>query len=155
MADTHETIADIIAEMRRNFADGNPYYAAGLPDRLEAAHRRELARVDAVIDEAVHGYPPEDIYDKRERGNAAKLREALEHLLHGEYRDRCEVTNIAHSALSAPPRNCDLAQDWIRDIYAHFQPPASVKREMPPEWVDAVMAFCRWLVAPATEGGDK
>jgi hypothetical protein len=56
-----------------------------------------------------------------------------------------------------PCRNCDVAQDWLRDLYVNFKPPASVKREMPPEWVDAVMAFCRWLVAPATEkeGGAK
>ena len=61
------------------------------------------------------------------------------------------------AALAAPPRNCDIARDWMRDLYAHFKPPASVKREMPPEWVDAVMAFCRWLVAPAKEkeGGNN
>ena len=51
MADTHETVADITAEMRRNFADGNPYYAAGLPDRLEAAHRRETTiLIDALAE---------------------------------------------------------------------------------------------------------
>lgn len=63
----------------------------------------------------------------------------------------------ARAALAAPPRNCDIAQDWLHDLYVYFNPPASVKREMPPEWVDAVMAFCRWLVAPATkkEGGNK
>lgn len=43
-----------------------------------------------------------------EGGNAAAMREALERLLHGEYRDRCEVTEIAHAALAAPARNCDV-----------------------------------------------
>ncbi len=68
-----------------------------------------------------------------------------------------QIRDICNAALSAPPRNCDIAQDWLRDLYVKFKPPASVKREMPPEWVDAVMAFCRWLVAPATEkdGGAK
>ena len=100
-------------------------------------------------------------------GNAAKLREALEKIAYYDKDDAnmddpyCAdgriCADIARQALSAPPRNCDLARDWMRDLYAHFKPPASIKREMPPEWVDAVMAFCRWLVAPATEkkGGTK
>ena len=67
------------------------------------------------------------------------------------WRGLCEAKTAINAALSAPPRNCDLARDWVRDLYAHFQPPARIKREMPPEWVDSVMAFCRWLVAPATE----
>lgn len=173
MAD-NETIADIIAEKRRQadkiervcaekmkhskmVSDCARELVADIrreADRLEAAHRRERAKIEA---DALTVGGIVEAERKRERGDCAKLREALEHLLHGEYRDRCEVTNIAHAALSAPPRNCDLARDWMRDLYAHFQPPASIKREMPPEWVDAVMAFCRWLVAPATEkeGGNK
>lgn len=92
-----------------------------------------------------------------------KLREALIKIR--DLTEPCEgvteveliINDIAISALSAPPRNCDIAQDWLRDLYVKFKPPASVKREMPPEWVDAVMVFCRWLLAPAAvqEGGVK
>ena len=105
--------------------------------------------------------------DRFNSGDAAKLREALKLCLRGmcgycrmdaeargmttECVNGCEALLMANAALAAPPRNCDLARDWMRDLYAHFKPPASIKREMPPEWVDAVMAFCRWLVAPATE----
>ena len=122
----------------------------------QEAHKREMR--DAVT-------------NCNQFGNAAKLREALEYmfiLIDGRHLVlECETTEEisgvqgklaeARAALAAPPRNCDIARDWMRDLYAHFKPPASVKREMPPEWVDAVMAFCRWLVAPAKEkeGGNN
>lgn len=109
-----ETIADIIAE-KRALADGLEHEMAKQKeckelmiahrtaqaiiensrreaDRLEAAHKRELARFDAVIDEAVHGYPPEDINDKSELSDCAKLRDAvksaLDKLLLWNYTDR-------------------------------------------------------------------
>ena len=156
MAETHETIADIIAEMRGfkrySASDSSDcrYVAYWLyqtfADRLEAAHRRE-------------------------RGDCAKLREALvrcrncaqmiPQFVQASRPERSFLNAAADYAililqdvadgLAAPPRNCDIAQDWLHDLYVNFKPPASVKREIPPEWVDAVMAFCRWLVAPATE----
>ena len=140
MPDTHETIADIIAEMRgirvREFQE----YA----DRLEAAH-------------------------KRERGDAAKLREALKLCLRGmcgycrmdaeargmttECVNGCEVMLGAKAALAAPPRNCDrfVSAEEAWDAYD--------------EWVDSYRAQGKtepfnefgWLFAPATEkeGGAK
>lgn len=36
-----ETLADVVAEIRRDIKLGNNYYAANLPDRIEAAWRRE------------------------------------------------------------------------------------------------------------------
>lgn len=139
-----------------------------LAHELDAAHRREVQNaLDA-------GGFVEASRKNKQVGNAAKLREALiqcELFLgyvdrHGHPTlnpgDKCvacedasKLRDMVNRALATPPRNCDLARDWIRDLYAHFQPPASVKREMPPEWVDAVMAFCRWLVATAQEGGAK
>lgn len=62
-----------------------------------------------------------------------------------------ELREVCDAALSTPARNCDLARDWLQDLYCHFKPPANFKREMPPEWVDAIMAFCRWLLTPAAE----
>lgn len=96
----------------------------------------------------------------QEVGDCARLREALQ-TIHDRVNaldeecgvDPVEIRDIARAALAAPARNCDLARDWLHDLYANFKPPASVRREMPPEWVDAVMAFCRWLVKPAKEGG--
>lgn len=105
MADTHETIADIIAEIR---ALSNPIsdgiiaiIGMSIADRFEAAH-------------------------KRERGNAAKLREALCEILSyietfhkyitpdkGEgltalFAVADTIRSKARAALSAPPRNCDV-----------------------------------------------
>ena len=149
MAKTNDTIDGLLAEFRG--------YSAGMPASYHvtmswADFRKMLDRFDAAR--------------KRERGDRAKLREALEKVIeitnkewdaHRETSAMWEMWEICTAALAAPPRNCDLARDWMRDLYAHFKPPASIKREMPPEWVDSVMAFCRWLVAPATEkeGGAK
>ena len=109
-------------------------------------------------------------------GDCAKLREALK-LCVDEMCDRCRELAAARgnplpclsgcepvrkakaalrkakstiAALAAPVRNCDVARDWLH-LYIHFKPPATVRREMPPEWVDAVMAFCKWLVAQAKD----
>lgn len=57
------------------------------------------------------------------------------------------VLRTAEKALREPVRNCDAAEDWLKDLYSHFKPPKGM-REMPPEWVDAISAFCRWLVSP-------
>ena len=95
-------------------------------------------------------------------GNAAAIREALDALKslsksHGtdlpeDVRALLgEMAFTINDALAAPARNCDLARYWLQDLYCNFKPPATVRREMPPEWVDAVMAFCQWLLAPATE----
>ncbi len=170
MAETQETVADIIAEKRRRADDIerdcaekmksgemiSDQYARELvadirreADRLEAAHNREVA-----------------VSKTETTTGDAKLREAALAIRADILKRRSEncwyatdsdILEKIDAALAAPPRNCDLARDWMRDLYAHFQPPASIKREMPPEWVDSVMAFCRWLVAPATvqEGGAK
>lgn len=101
------------------------------------------------------------------RGNAATMREALVKLREianvafEKKREGVETVNMPQAiwywcgkALSAPARNCDLARDWLQDLYCNFKPPATVRREMPPEWVDAVMAFCKWLLAPAERKGE-
>lgn len=143
----NETIADIIAAMRDEAARADMEQGYSLDDaaemmrefasRFEAAWKRELARVDAVIDEAVHGYPPEDINDRREIGDVAKLREALEscldticrivwiddpvydedgHYLGANY--AAVSRDKARAALAAPPRNCDAhTADELKAIF--------------------------------------
>lgn len=141
MAD-NETIADIIAEMRgirvREFQD----YA----DRLEAAHRREVATTKESL--AVGN-----------SGDCAKLREAVK-LCMDEMCSRCrelaaarsnplpclqgcEPVRKAKAALAAPPRNCD-----------RFQTKFDAKRA----WEKVCKAglpeqgpFEDWIFAPATE----
>ena len=125
-------------------------------DRLDAARKRELSK-NASKNGADFG----------QLGDAAKLRAALKRIVAASIvaknanapewilQRMADIFAMATTALAAPARNCDIAQDWLHDLYVKFKPPASVKREMPPEWVDAVMAFCRWLVATAQEGASK
>lgn len=190
MSEKQETISGIIAEMRLGATGDMPFaYRIGRPDRiveyktedgkkyaqrrtviesvtideladrLEAAHKRDCAKIEADalavggIVEAGHS---------RERGDCAKLREALEHLLHGEYKNRCEVTNIAYAALAAPPRNCDVgtAEEQTRRMeaeYCHIQrecyeSPSGKSCPLHHSGID-----CRliWAQMPYQEGGAK
>ena len=143
MAD-NETIADIIAEMRGmgNYQRYSGDHARVLANRLDAAHRRE-------------------------RGDCAKLREALEMLrellgdllrlgdaeYHDDFSNFCDIID---AALSAPPRNCDrfATVDEARKAHEEYRGDyimrASNKFDFP-------MKFEAWLLATATEkeGGDK
>ena len=145
----NETIADIIAAMRDEGRTGESsclewvgakmrHYA----DRLEAAHRRE-------------------------RGDCAKLREALEMVCDAHYTKEVggelyegfevEVDDgtgrplicVVKNALAAPPRNCDIVPIEAREAADMFH------RERP------LHGYCYethdWLLAPATEqeGGAK
>ena len=179
----HETIADIIAEMR---ALSNPISdgiiaidGRSIADRLEAAHKREL---DALNEQITDLRQQRDLWSKRaaelvekcneqyaklkQVGNAAKLREALEHIkdrlphmlqymrVHwedasaGGYFD--ELMLVTDAALSAPPRNCDLSK-VVEDPWRAWLDDES-------NWEDGnpKLEIHDWLLAPATEkeGGD-
>ncbi|MBQ1429885.1 MAG: hypothetical protein IIZ06_09500 [Kiritimatiellae bacterium] len=129
MADTHETIADIIAEKRRQADEierdvsekmkRNKMISDRYARELIADIRREADRLEAA--------------HRRERGDAAKLREALEALLNLAYEvedmnsdsgPRTSmptkfVIDTAKSALSAPPRNCDVGTAQEQDERFH------------------------------------
>lgn len=101
----NETVADIVAEMRHGFDKSwheiDREWAHGLPDRLEAAARRE-------------------------RGNAEQMREALCEILYvsEKYMKNCPHISVmihtgisakCRTALAAPPkplRNCDRYANW-------------------------------------------
>lgn len=97
MADTHETIADIIAEMRRRIAVkmSDAWYTQEewrkLCDRLEAAWKREKAAIEAdalAVGGIVGASHMRELSknvskngaDFGQLGDAAKLREALEYM---------------------------------------------------------------------------
>ena len=91
MAEANETIADIIAEMR---ALSNP-----ISDGIIAINGRIIAdRLEAA--------------NKRERGDCAKLREALDEIrvaAMSDYEwDADYLIEKCNAALAAPPRNCDV-----------------------------------------------
>lgn len=137
MADTHETITDIIAWLRKPREGENAYLTAWrdeIADRLEAAIKREL-------------------------GDAAKLREALVESRRiasdlggcrlNDYWKLNEIVRVCTAALAAPPRNCDIVPieaSGAADIF---------HRERPLHGYD--YETHDWLLAPATEkeGGAK
>lgn len=142
MAKENETVADIIAWLRRPREGENGYLTAWrdeIADRLEAAHRRE-------------------------RGDCAKLREAciyalaeLEHFrkCHDARLHFCDIVHVGNAkhalktALAAPARNCDMfgsytiakEEWWKTEVLPRVY--GVVSGAEPP--------FADWLFAPATE----
>ena len=130
----HETIADIVKEMRtlgrldKKSTDKIPrsLQALGLrtyADRIEAAANREReagAEAAQVCGEIGEMIGREATREKSSRvGNSAKMRKALDKLLNflrwvyaQDYpvsRDKlADAIDIGVSALAAPPRNCDM-----------------------------------------------
>lgn len=169
MSERQETINDIIAEKRRRADEIERDYAEKMKrgEMVSDCYARELVadiRREADRLEAAH---------KRERGDCAKLREALK-LCMDEMCNRCrdlaaarsnplpclqgcEPVRKARAALAAPPRNCDIylteeavdvATVTVRDCEACSR----IDMEAP-----CVFCMVRWLLAPATEkeGGAK
>ena len=142
-----ETLADIVAEMRKDIprvVDAR-IILRNYADRIEAAAKREAATTEksSVV------------------GNAAKMREALLKIVRelNSLDESCavdpvDIRVIAMEALAESQRNCDNAATWL-DMYKNFHAPKGM-REMPPEWVDAIAAFCKWILATAERGrGDE
>jgi hypothetical protein len=162
MTNTNETIADIVAEMRtlsNPISDGIiAINGRSIADRLEAAHRREKAAIEAdalavggMIEASRKRKLSKDAskngVDFGQLGDAAKLREALIRCdaiaQLPEVRDEQSIKdmrNIIRQALSAPPRNCDkYSHDEALRIW-------SAEPENPMNG-----CFDVWLYAPATE----
>ena len=135
MSEKQETVADILAEMRGLVKPGetlnNTYELLnGLADRIEAAHKREIELVAARCCALgrLAGYGASEIRHKREIGNGAKMREALEALVKGyEVWDVCDYVGWGEerckgcpqealckgifdckNALAEPARACDV-----------------------------------------------
>ena len=138
MAD-NETTADIIAEIR---ALSNP-----ISDSIIAINGRRI--VDRL--EAAH---------KRERGDCAKLREALDESRRiasdlggcrlNDYWKLNEIVRVCDDALSAPPRNCDRFATADEAFHAW-------NNTVDTPGGGAYVGLMDWLFAPATEkeGGAK
>jgi hypothetical protein len=175
MANENETIADIIAEMLGARTEFPFVYLMGEPDTPEVIDfktkaiieprkiniRRVTVKELADRLEAAH---------KGERGDCAKLREALKMCvdeLCARCRDLakaqgdpmpclngCEPVRNAKAALAAPPRNCDKYPTFNDAIRA-----LADKRGWHDEKWDSerYCILASWLFAPATEkeGGAK
>lgn len=151
MADTHETIADIIAWLRRPIKGENGYLTAWrdeIADRLEAALKRELSKNVSKSGA-----------DFGQLGDAAKLREALVYVK--QWSEDCiseegadlvnDMIAVVEAALSAPPRNCDLyrTKEEAQEVFlgeACDHPCGNC-------WVEDINNECGvdWLLGPAKE----
>ena len=130
-----ETIVDIIAWLRRPREGENAYLTAWrdeIADRLEAAL-------------------------KRERGDAAKLREALKTVkryLDGYTVNILELRRTVDAALVEPPRNCDVyTADELKTIFKSelvSQLPIANEHEKNLVTITAT-GVIDTLLAPATE----
>jgi chromosome segregation ATPase len=153
MAD-NETIADIIAEKRQ--------YA----DDLERACNEIAAEAPSLV-EKMEDYKHTTIADirreadrleaarKSERGDCAKLREALGKLRAELWNNtviagkrKFELYEIADAALSSPPRNCDKYANH-NDAMKAFD--AFVREQGKLGFINPYTEAFKWLFAPATE----
>jgi hypothetical protein len=173
MVDTHETTADIIAEMRRRAEEierdcaekmkrgemVSDCYARELvadirreADRLEAAHKREL--IEVATRAATQGVKlTNEKYANMPIGNSAALREALKAAELGLFRwqsgsisrdEHRELVATIKTALAEPPRNCDR--------YSHDEALQVWSSEKENECNGC---FDEWLYEIAKEGGAK
>lgn len=161
----NETIEHIVAEMRRDcparHMDGTMYreedwvYTKGtakkLADRIDAAWKaeRERAKADALV---VGGMV--EAMRREKRGNAAKIREAYEFAEEflrdygTDWKLHNKLCDMLKSALSDPPRNCDLYT--VGEALRKYGFPTKIKPWGEKEWLD----FCEWLVSEV-EGETK
>ena len=136
MAKENETIADIIAWLRKPREGENAYltlWRDEISDRIEAAL-------------------------KRERGDRAKLREALSKscayfavVLNTGMFNRVHLEallNMANAALAAPARNCDEYANH-NDAMQAFD--AFVRGQGKLGFINPYTEAFKWLFAPATE----
>ena len=172
MADTHETIADIIAEMRRRIAVkmSDAWYTQEewrkLCDRLEAAWKRERAKIEAdalAVGGIVGASHRRELSKNASKngadfgrlGDAAKLREACDNIAEYARSAMCHTTDThvlgylnqiegwAKAALAAPARNCDAYNNQSCRMAYHLHG----------DGLMTMQAFADWLYAPATEKG--
>ncbi len=167
MTNENETIADIVAEMRRRADSAFPYdvdtmnMLEPLADRIEAAWKRER---EAMLKTAMMAKC--EVCSKQPVGNAAAMREALtpwislaEWLVKNAGKDALGngISEIvpqlrrrideSRDALATPPRNCDCHND-ADSAYIAFCGYDFEAKDISDD------AFIDWLFAPAEKGAD-
>ena len=149
-----ETIADIVAEMRKRF---EPYAKSESNDARYVAYLGYAEFADR-IDEVTKCNQPEPVTNCNGL-NAAKMREALEKInrivwdKRRHTKEEVEAHRLATEALSAPPRNCDLYLTPKDAMLAHLEEVyEGEKVEFGDyEWCE----FVKWLFAEAKEFTNK
>lgn len=171
-----ETVADIVAQMRGRGEDGRMDRRLWLDyaDRIEAAWKRERAKVEADALEA-GGI----VEAGRNNGNAAAMREALVAVKKsiddiGKSSLDCDpiilmaaltqvcarLSSRIERALSAPARNCDRFVDetdaqiaFLNEVWLiSVDRETMLARDKYENWSDEMRTrYGKWLLAPAAE----
>ena len=162
----HETIADIVADIRaQNQGLPEDSYALSplvcdllsLADRIEEAAKREReagAEAAQICGEIGEMIGMEATREKSSQvGNTAKMREALSDACYamfnflktqnGGYGEMAKALDKAKAALAVPPRNCD-------------RPECATTKSAQDVWRKedgGKTAYYEWLLATYTEGG--
>lgn len=165
MNGTTETKVDFLIAELRSFGDRQPPRFAWkrLADELEAAvkEEREVLREEAPA-KMLEGAT---IIDNRGHGNAAVMHEALVriHNLTNSLDEECgvdpvDIRDIARSALSTPPRQCDVgsADEQLRR-WRKFCENFHYCVDCPANKKDGISADCfaNWSHMPYEEGSAK
>lgn len=175
-AEQRKTLKGIVAELRMGDDGGKPAYRIGRPDKVEISVPSGQPIRSMVIEEVHISELAEwiEAAAKREGGNAAALREAIEPwVAFGEWllenvgkeglgaaireygpiiRQRLEELR---AALSAPARNCDK-YDNFNDALRQFvkERPDTKKIDEQGRSVATAETYCvfaNWLLTPAVE----
>ena len=158
----HETIADIVREIRQAEVTWHRSEIAQLPtqylkewaDRIEAAHKRESeagAEAAQICGEIGEMIGREATTEKSSAvGNADAVRGIAQEMLNTSMQavtaERINgwATRLAEAcdaALSDPPRNCDVYT--VGEALRKYGFPTKIKPWGEKEWLD----FCEWLVS--------
>lgn len=172
----NESIEDVLHDMRCAGTsdielgfDSEAERLRGFVVRIEAAHKRELAKAAEYAAQALNAQPDA-------RGNIAAIREALERIdkrcrleLENPINESdptgglamCDILAITDDALAAPPRNCDKGFRDIEEYRLAFKRECRSHEDCadcPISKTDAfkngVLCFFTWLLS-ADEGGAK
>lgn len=174
MADTHETIADIIAEMRGARTEFPFVYLMGEPDTPEVIDLRtkEITEPRKINIRRVTVKELADRFEaalKRERVASSRMREAIEKVSEIANKEwdasretpaMWEMMEICTAALAAPPRNCDVGtameqgERFAAYCRAHKHPESEC---LPCPLFGQTGGYCElaWAQMPYEEGGAK
>lgn len=143
-----------------------------LADRLEAALKREVDKLNSAIQATVGRSDAEidrlrrEIAEMRQAGDVAKLREAMKRIVAASIvaknanapewilQRMADIFAVATTALAAPPRNCDVGS--AKEQYRRFCL-CCIKHKMPcrRSCTGCAECYANWAQMPYEEGGAR
>ena len=153
---SEETIEDIVAEIRRDIKLGNNYYAANLPDRIEAAAKRErTCRRSIEIPVKIVPTCSAARAQRRLELLRAQMQDMADNVESGEkvrFNPLAVVAEI-DDTLATHPRNCDVFADALWDTISRAWQEWLLTPEFNKRKIGGMKEFCYWILGPAKKGG--